>query len=105
VADEIVRFNAPLLGWRTESHGTMGYVSIAGDAADAIRGHELMRRLELGKRRGFGSVKVHVTCGESRWPTSVFPQDGNWFLPIKKAVMRAEDLDEGDVLSIELELL
>lgn len=105
MANEIVRFSAPLLGWHTDSHGTMGYVSIAGDAADAIRAHELMRRLELGKRRGFGSVKVQVTCGESRWSTSVFPQDGNWFLPIKKAIMRAENVEEGDLLTIELELL
>ncbi len=105
MSGEIVRFSAALLGWQTESHGTMGYVSIAGDAADAISGHELMRRLELGKRRGFGSVKVHVTCCESRWATSVFPQGGNWFLPIKKAIMRAEGLEEGDTLAIELELL
>lgn len=105
MSGEIVRFSAPLLGWHTASHGMMGYVSITGDAAEAIAGHELMRRMELGKRRGFGSVKVHVTCGESRWSTSVFPQDGHWFLPVKKAIMRAEDLDEGDVLTIELELL
>ena len=102
---EIVRFTAPLLGWHTDSHGMMGYVSIAGDAAEAIRGHELMRRLELGKRRGFGSVKVNVACGESRWSTSVFPQDGAWFLPIKKAIMRAEGLEEGQPVSVELELL
>ena len=69
-------------------------------------GYELMRRLELGKRRGFGSVKVNVTLGDSRWSTSVFPsKDVGWFLPIKKAIQRAQGLDEGDVLEIELELL
>ncbi len=105
VANEIVGFSASLLGWHTESHGTMGYVSITGDIADAISGHELMRRMELGKRRGFGSVKVSVRVGDSTWATSVFPQDGNWFLPIKKAIMRAEELEEGDPVNVELELL
>ena len=52
---DTVRFTAPLLVWHGEAHGGVGYVQIAGEAAEAIRAHELMRRLELGRRRGFGS--------------------------------------------------
>lgn len=103
---EIVRFSAPLIHWELEGFTGLGFVSITGEAEEAIRGYELMRRLELGKRRGFGSVKVNVTLGDSRWSTSVFPaKEGGWFLPIKKAIQRAEGLDEGDLLEIELELL
>ena len=100
-----VRFTAPLLVWQGEAHGGYGYVVVDGAAGEAIRGHELMRRLELGKRRGFGSVKVTVRVGGSEWRTSVFPQkSGGWFLPVKKAIQRAEDLAEGVAVEGELDL-
>lgn len=99
-------FTAPLSAWRTEKYGDMGYVTIEGAAAEAIAAHELMRRLEFGRRRGFGSVKVEAAVGESRWSTSVFPQKGGgWFLPVKKAICRAEDLGAGDEVTVRLVLL
>jgi len=104
---DAIRFSGPLLSVVIEEgYDPMGFVEIIGDAADAIAGHELERRLELGKRRGFGSVKVAVTVGSSRWSTSLFPQkSGGWFLPIKKPVRLAEGLEYGDPIEIELELL
>ena len=103
---ETVSFTAPLSVWRTEQHGDIGYVAIHGAAAEAIGVHELMRRLELVRRRGFGSVKVEAVVGASRWSISVFPQKGGgWFLPVKKAICRAEDLAAGDEVAVRLELL
>lgn len=103
---DTVTFTAPLLAWRTERYGDIGYVAIAGAAAEAIGAHELTRRLELGRRRGFGSVKVNVGLGESHWSTSVFPQkSGAWFLPVKKAICRAEGIAAGDEVAVRLELL
>ncbi len=99
-------FTAPLSVWRTEKYGDIGYVTIDAAAAEAIGAHELMRRLELGRRRGFGSVKVEAAIGASRWSTSVFPQKGGgWFLPVKKAICRAEDLAEDDEVAVTLDLL
>jgi hypothetical protein len=89
-----------------EGYAPIGFLRIAGEAAEPIVAHEFERRLELGRRRGFGSVKVAVTLGESRWRTSLFPnKDGSWFLPIKKPVRVAEGLDEGEPFEVELELL
>jgi hypothetical protein len=103
---ETVTFTAPLIRWSTDEHGNMRYIRIDGEAAEAISAHELVRRLELGQRRGFGSVKVNVTIGESRWSTSVFPpKEGGWFLPIKKAICRAEGLEDGADIEVHLELL
>ena len=104
--EAIVRLAAPLKVWRTEKYGDIGFVTIDGAAAEAIGGHELMRRLELGRRRGFGSVKVEARVGASVWSTSVFPQkDGTWFLPVKKAICRAEGLEAGELVEAELGLL
>ena len=102
----IVPVAAPLRAWHAEGHGAMAYVRIEGEAAEAIGAHALVRRLETGRRRGFGSVKVHAELGASRWPTSVFPQKGGvWFLPVKKAICRAEGIAAGDPVAVRLELL
>jgi len=103
---ETVSFTAPLSVWRTGQYGDIGYVTIDGAAAEAIAAFELVRRLELGRRRGFGSVKVEAAVGATRWSTSVFPQKGGgWFLPVKKAVCRAEGLAAEDDVAVTLELI
>lgn len=104
---ERVRFSGPLQSMQIEEgYDPMGWVALTGEAADAVAGHALMDRLERGRRRGFGSVKVEVTIGASRWRTSLFPQkSGGWFLPIKKPVRVAEELAYGELIEGELELL
>jgi hypothetical protein len=104
---DTVRFTAPLQAMLIEEgYDPIGWVPLTGEAAEAVAAHELVRRLERGTRRGFGSVKVSVQVGGSRWQTSLFPQKtGGWFLPIKKPVRLAEGLEEGDPVEIVLELL
>jgi hypothetical protein len=103
---DTVRFSGPLESMLIEEgYDPIGWVALTGAAADAVAAHELARRLELGKRRGFGSVKVTARIGGSRWQTSLFPQKtGGWFLPVKKPVRLAEGLDFGDPVEGELEL-
>ena len=52
--------------WRYDGEAGWFFVSLPPDLADAI--YE-----ENGPARGFGSVKVSVRIGSSRWATSVFP--------------------------------
>ena len=105
VSADTVRFTAPLRVWHGAGPAGIGYVLVEGEAAEAIGTHELVRRLELGQRRGFGSVKVTVRVGGSEWCTSVFPQkSGGRFLPVKKAIQRAEGLGEERPVDVELEL-
>jgi hypothetical protein len=103
-----IRFAAPLeTAFIEESYDPAYFVAVTGDTAEQVAGHELGRRLEMGKRRGFGSVKVEVRIGGSRWKTSLFPRKGGdgWFLPVKKPVRLAEHLIEGDEVEVELSLL
>jgi len=105
---DIVRFAGPLQSMVIEEgYDPIGWVALTGGAAQAVAAHELAQRLEFGKRRGFGSVKVAARIGDTRWQTSLFPQkaSGGWFLPIKKPVRLAEELDFGDTVEGELELL
>ena len=102
---EILTCTLPLRQWRGE-RGTYHLVTITGEDAEAIAMNERLARLEFGHRRGFGSVKVMARIGDTCWKTSVFPQNGKaeWILLVSKKVMRAEDLTEGEILTVELEL-
>ena len=57
-------------------------------------------------KRGFGSVRVVVTLGKSKWNTSIFPdkQSGTYLLPLKTAVRRAEGIDDGDTVNFILDI-
>ena len=57
--------------------------------------------------RGFGSVRVEVRIGGSRWRTSMFPDSdrGCYVLPLKKAVRAAENLPETGTVIVSVELL
>ena len=103
---ETLALTLPLRRWSGE-RGTYHLVTIAGEAAEAIAMHARLLKLELGTRRGFGSVKCVATIGGTRWKTSVFPQSkqAEWVLLVSKKVMRAEDLAEGDPVPLGLELL
>lgn len=56
---------------------------------------------------GFGSVKVMVTLGGSRWSTSIFPEsaDGTYVVAIKGEVRRKEGVELGDTVRLGVETL
>jgi len=92
------RFTAPL--WEWSAQRGWYFVTLPEEYADDIR--EVPRM-----PRGFGSVRVRVTVGHSKWSTSVFPDSsqGSYVLPMKKAVRTAEGLAEGDDVVVDLEVL
>ncbi len=79
-------------------------MTIGGEAAEALSATALIRKLE-GMARGFGSLKVTATIGDSTWRTSVFPsRNEGWMLPVKAAVRKAEGIGEGDEVELVLEV-
>ena len=62
---------------------------------------------KFGKnRRGFGSVPVSVTIGETNWDTSIFPdsKSGTFILPVKAKVRKDEDIEAGETVEFEIEV-
>lgn len=53
---------------------------------------------------GWGVIPVSVRTGGSVWTTSLFPKDGGYLVPIRAVVRRAEQLVEGQTITIELEV-
>lgn len=90
-----------------EGSAAWHFLVIDGPACEAIAAHEAMRRLELGRGRGFGSVRVEARIGRTCWRTSLFPSKahGGYLLPVKLAVRKAEDLAAGDLAEVRLALL
>ena len=52
----------------------------------------------------WGVVPVRAWIGETSFTTAMFPREETWFLPLKVAVRRAEDVDLGDVLDVRLQV-
>lgn len=78
------------------------FLTIDGEAGEAIHAIALMRRLEHGRRRGWGAMKVNAQIGDTQWETSIFPGKGSggWLLPVKAAVRKAEGLIAGDSVQV-----
>ena len=53
---------------------------------------------------GWGVIPVQVRIGETEFKTSLFPKDDLYLVPIKAAVRKAENLEEGEEVTIELEV-
>jgi hypothetical protein len=53
---------------------------------------------------GWGMIPVAAQVGGTRWKTALFPKDGLYLVPLKDSVRRAEQLSEGDEITVRLEV-
>jgi hypothetical protein len=53
---------------------------------------------------GWGMIPVVAWINNTEWKTSMFPKDGRYIVPIKASVRKAENLEEGDKVTIRLEV-
>jgi hypothetical protein len=51
---------------------------------------------------GWGVIPVSVQIGNTEWKTSLFPKNDLYLVPIKASVRKAENLEEGDEVTIRL---
>jgi hypothetical protein len=53
---------------------------------------------------GWGMIPADVRIGKTEWKTSLFPKDGGYIVPLKDSVRKAENLEEGDKVTVRLEV-
>ena len=53
---------------------------------------------------GWGVIPVIVQIGQTEWQTSLFPKDGRYLVPLKASVRKAESLEEGDYVTVRLDI-
>ena len=52
---------------------------------------------------GWGVLPTQATIGDTEFTTSLFPKDGLYLVPVKDKVRRAEGLELGDIVTVQLE--
>jgi hypothetical protein len=100
---ETYTVTTPLWIWTSDkAPASWHFLTIDGEVGEAIHALALMRRLETGRRRGWGAMKVLATIGETSWQTSMFPANDvkGWLLPVKVAVRKAEGIIAGDEVRV-----
>ena len=53
---------------------------------------------------GWGMIPVRARIGKTTWKTSLFPKDGRYIVPLKTSVRKAERIEEGDTVTVQLEI-
>ncbi len=87
-------FNGELFEWRGPS--PYYFLAVPAELCDEIR----ERAAEV--TYGWGMVPVVLRLGATKWETSLWPKDGGYLVPIKDRIRKAEDLQEGDTVTVKL---
>jgi len=92
-------FTAPL--WLYGGKATWHFLTLPFEVTDEID------ELAHESKRGFGSVRVQVTIGNTSWATSVFPDNSrkSFIVPVKAAVRKAEGLTVDGDCHVRLQLV
>ncbi|GAA3997906.1 DUF1905 domain-containing protein [Deinococcus rubellus] len=92
----ILEFSGPLWFWK----GPAPHYFVTVPAAECLDIKAAARLVTYG----WGMIPVRVQMCQTGWTTSLFPKDGLYILPVKASVRRAENLAEGDVVTVQMAL-
>lgn len=68
---------------------------------------EVTEEIELYKREltyGWGVIPAKVTIGKTTVKTSLIPRDGSFYIPLKDAIRKPNQITLGDRVTLILEL-
>lgn len=63
-----------------------------------------LRDAALEVSYGWGMIPVRVQLGDSEWTTSLWPKDGRYIVGVKAEIRRAEQIDDGDIVTVGLSI-
>ena len=90
-----IEFSGEVVEWRGPA--PFHFVRLPLDAADLV--DEVKADVVY-----WGVVPVRARIGGTAFTTSMVPREDTWFLPVKDAVRRAEQLELGDVVDVRLQV-
>ena len=91
-----IEFNGTIWYW----HGPAPWYFVT---VPAEQSHDLKAILGF-VTYGWGMIPAVVWIGKTEWKTSLFPKDGHYIVPIKASVRKAESLEQGDQVTVRLEI-
>jgi hypothetical protein len=65
---------------------------------------DILKAISGAVTYGWGVIPVQVRINNTEWQTSLFPKDGRYIVPIKASVRTAQNLQEGDSVTIRLKV-
>jgi Domain of unknown function (DUF1905) len=92
----ILEFSGDVLHWR----GPAPYYFITVPEAESQAIKDVAKLVTYG----WGVIPVKVQIGQTEWKTSLFPKQGLYLVPLKDKVRKAEEISEGDHITVQLEL-
>lgn len=92
----IIAFDGPIWYWRGPA--PWFFVTVPEDLSQEIKAVAHLATY------GWGVIPVQVQVGATQWKTSLFPKDGLYLVPIRADVRKAEQIDEGDIVTVSLEI-
>lgn len=86
--------------WLYPGKAAWHFLTVPSDIADDIDYYFSM------EKRGWGSLPVSVTIGETTWETSIFPdkKTQSYLLPLKAAVRKKEHILANDTVAAAIEI-
>lgn len=91
-----LRFRGELWYWRGPS--PFHFVTVPPEESAVIA--EVAPRVTYG----WGMIPARVQVGGTEVTTSLWPKDGGYIVPVKKALQDAEGLELGDLVEVRLRL-
>lgn len=92
----IINFSGKIWFWKGPS--PFYFVTVPEEPSDDIKG------IAEHVTYGWGMIPVTVQIGKTVWKTALFPKDGRYLVPLKDSVRKVEQLNEGDNVTIRLEV-
>lgn len=84
--------------WHWRGPAPHYFITVPEDQCHAIRA------IASTVTYGWGMIPAWVRIGKTRWKTSLFPKNGGYIIPINAAARRTEDLDQGDTVTVRLDI-
>ena len=91
-----IEFDARIWHWRGPA--PWFFVTVPEEQCDSLRA------ISGFVTYGWGMIPAKVRIGKTEWTTSLFPKDGSYIVPIKASVRKAENLEEGGKVTVQLEV-
>ena len=84
--------------WEWRGPAPFHFVTVPAGQSGVL--HELASVVSYG----WGMVPVRARIGGTGWRTSLWPKDDGYVLPLKAAVRRAEGIELGDTVAVQLDV-
>ena len=93
-----MKFDVSGIIWEWRGPAPFYFVSISSELSDKIKADS------AATSYGWGAIPVRITSGDGEWTTSIFTRDGQYVVPLKKALREALQVAVNDTVAFAVEL-